>query len=935
MPRYLIGIDLGTTNSALAYIDATAKLRQDLPLVKPFPVPQHVSAGHVEALPLLPSFLYLPGLHDLPAGACALPWDPEAKILVGEGARRQGALVPGRLVASAKSWLCHRGVDREAPILPWGAPSEVSKISPVEASRRLLQHLAKAWNHQMAARHAEAQLEEQSIVLTVPASFDDVARNLTAEAARQAGFRHLTLLEEPQAAFYAWIAHEARSSHHLQGLQPGMKCLVIDVGGGTTDFSLIEARAEEGQLGFVRKAVGDHLLLGGDNMDLALARAIEAKLPQVGRLDAARFAALTAACRQAKETLLGPDPPSEVPLAVMGRGRSVIGGTLSTHLTAEEVQQSLCEGFFPQVGFEAEPQRKSGSGLQELGLPFVADPAITAHLAAFLRQHGVTADQPPAAVLFNGGVFQSARLRDRILSVMHGWFDQPGRAWQPIVLTSPSLDLAVALGAAYYGWLRHTGGKRISAGLARSYYLGVKSDQSDQGLAQLCVVPQQMEEGQEIHLEQPVLEVALGQPVQFPLWTTTLRDQDQPGELLHLPAGELLRLSPVQSVLRGGKRSGTKTAPVTLAAKLTEIGTLELALVAKNSPNRWKLEFNVRAAIDPEEAASAASAAGETWPEEKVAAAAQVLAFAFNQSEEEPLKRLTRQLEDVLETGRWNWPTGLCRRLFDLLMTYAEQRQRSPAHLSRWLHLVGFALRPGFGESKDRFRVEQLWKVLTGPARVAVGSGTVTTARGDTAGTADTWILWRRVAGGLSASLQQALWDRLKPVLLPGKAGAFRPGVNEITEMWRAAGSLERLDLKVKEMLGTAALKELRRPPHPPHLFWTLARLGGRRLLYGPLNTVLPADVVESWLATLLQLAPAKEHEKAAWCFALANLARRTDQRSIDVNDELRAAVLEKLAEQQAAERLIKIMRDGGELGTEAPQLFGEELPVGLRLAAD
>ncbi|HMP01613.1 MAG TPA: Hsp70 family protein [Gemmatales bacterium] len=937
MPRFLIGIDLGTTNSALAYVDTASPARSGIPQVKPFRVPQHVSQGEVEPLPLLPSFQYLPGAHDLPAGTCALPWDPQAGFLVGEFARRQGALVPGRLVASAKSWLCHAGVDRTAAILPWGAAPEVAKVSPVEASKRTLLHLRSAWNHVMAGRSPDARLEAQPIVLTVPASFDDVARQLTAEAARQAGFEQLILLEEPQAAFYAWIAHEARTSHHLEGLSPGMRCLVIDVGGGTSDFSLIETVADEGQLGFVRQAVGEHLLLGGDNMDLALARAVEGRLPQAGKLDAARFAALTQSCRQAKEALLGPNPPADVPITVMGRGRSVIGGALSTHLTATDVNEVLLEGFFPLVGFEAFPQRKSGLGLQELGLPFVSDPAVTVHLAAFLRQHGITPERPPEAILFNGGVFQSAQLRQRLVAVMRRWFDQPGQPWQPITLTSPSLDLAVALGAAYYGWLRHTGGKRISGGLARSYYLGVRSRNQEQGLAQLCVVSQGLEEGTEVRLAEPVLELALGQPVQFPLWTSTLRAADRPGSVLDLPPGELFRLNPVQSVLRGGKRSGTKTVPVTLAARLTEIGTLELSLVAQNSDQRWRLEFNTRALVDPEnETDSRPGLAEEVWPEGRVQVAAGRIADAFNQPEPDPLKQLTRRLEDALEAGRWRWPTGLCRRLFDLLLAQAEQRHRTPVHLARWLQLTGFTLRPGFGEAKDRFRVEQLWKVLASPTRVAVGPGTLTAPRTEAAGTADVWILWRRVAGGLSTAHQQSLWERLRPFLIPGKGGrsSFRPNPNDLAEMWRAAGSLERLDVGAKTILGQAALRELRRPPFAAHLFWALARLGARRLLYGPLNAVLPAETVEPWLRQLAPLAPDREHEKTAWQLALAHLARRVEHRSLDVTDETRTLVVGRLEATQASSHMIRLVLEGGELdGAEARQFFGEELPVGLRLA--
>ncbi len=479
--RYLIGIDLGTTNSALAYIDTKHAPRSGLVPIKPFAVPQLVNAGEVKDRPLLPSFLYLPGSHDLPPGAAALPWvnpSPPTPLsegargvvgIVGEFARNHGGKVPGRLVTSAKSWLCHSGVDRTAGLLPWSAPPDVPRVSPVEASARYLRHIVEAWNFVMAKDRADDRLEKQAVVLTVPASFDDVARTLTVEAATKAGLENVVLLEEPQAAFYCWLATHAATE--VSSLKPGARCLVVDVGGGTSDFSLIEAVEDKGELGFVRQAVGDHLLLGGDNMDLALAKFVETKLPGAGRLDAAQYGLLTQACRNAKEMLLSPTPPAAHTVTVVGRGRAVIGGTLHAPLTPADVRQVIFDGFFPVVPADAEPQRGARAGLHEMGLPYVSDPAITRHLAAFVRRQGSQAGI--AAILFNGGVFQPASLRARLLEVMHHWYDRPEAKWRPLVLTNPSLDLAVAWGAAHFAWLRHIGGKRIGGGIARSYYIGI------------------------------------------------------------------------------------------------------------------------------------------------------------------------------------------------------------------------------------------------------------------------------------------------------------------------------------------------------------------------------------------------------------------------------------------------------------------------------
>jgi molecular chaperone DnaK (HSP70) len=954
MGRYLIGIDLGTTNSALAYLDLQHPRRGERLDIKPFAIPQLVASAEIKDRPLLPSFLYLPGQHDLPAGATALPWDSKRGYAVGEFARNHGGKVPGRLVSSAKSWLCHGGVDRSAGLLPWTAPPDVPRISPIEASARYLRFMVEGWNFVMAKDRPDDRLEKQTVVLTVPASFDDVARNLTVEAARKAGLEDLILLEEPQAAFYCWqVTHSAAEA---AALKPGTRCLVVDVGGGTSDFSLIEAVEQQGELGFVRQAVGDHLLLGGDNMDLALAKFVEAKLPGAGRLDAVQYGLLTQACRMAKESLLSTNAPASHTVTVIGRGRAVIGGTLHAPLTPADVRQVILDGFFPVVPAESLPERGARAGLHEMGLPYVSDPAITRHLASFLKNQSAPGASAPTAILFNGGVFQPPALRQRVIEVLHHWYDRPAHPWKPLVLTNPSLDLAVAWGGAYFAWLRHTGGRRIGGGIARSYYVGVSIERGAATVREretpllhgrgsttvVCVVPQHMEEGQDIILDKPELELALGQPVMFPLYTSTVRGDDKAGDLLTVAPDQLLRMPPLHTILRGGKRSGTKSVPVTLAARSTAIGTLELFCVARDGNNRWRLEFNVRDLVQesPSRGDADDRADGgitDVWPEAQVQEAGRLIraVYAVQPSDSDLTpQELTKALEAALDAPRHSWPTGLCRRLWEFLAEVAEERRRSPSHLSRWYNLTGYCLRPGFGDPLDKFRIEQLWKMMAAPPRADAGKGARGAAPKVTETGADAWIMWRRVAGGLHSSLQQALYDRLRPVLLPSKGKAVaKPGANELAEMWRAAASFERLEVKHKEALGAALLKPLRRSPVPTYGFWALTRLGARALLYGPLNAVVHHQVVEKWLETIFPFEPGNQSERLAWAFCLSQLARRTGQRALDIDDKHRESVLHVLRGQSIPDHWRRMVEEVSELEQEEQgQMLGDSLPIGLRL---
>ncbi|VTS07904.1 hsp70 family protein [Tuwongella immobilis] len=948
MGRYLIGIDLGTTNSALSYVDLQSRPRAGAVVLQSFPIVQKRSGGETGPKDLLPSFLYLPGEHDLPPGSAALPWNANTREIVGEFARTQGARVPGRLVSSAKSWLSHTGVDRTAALLPWGAPPEVPRLSPLEVSTRYLKHLADAWNH-APGRSSDDRLEEQAIVLTVPASFDDVARSLTMQAAQQAGYKQVTLLEEPQAAFYSWLGMNA--VEETARMKPGMRCLVVDVGGGTSDFSLIRADEAQGELSFHREAVGDHLLLGGDNMDLALARFAETQLK--AKLDAAQFANLVQQCRQAKEQLLDPAGPSEVSLTIMGRGRSVIGGSLHTTLTRDQLQTVLFQGFFPNVPWSAEPQRATRGGLQEMSLPYVADPGISAHLAQFLRQH-LPADPitgkpvPPDAILFNGGVFQPTRLREQLIEVMRPWFADRETPWEPLVLANPSLDLAVAWGAAYFGWLKHTGGKRIGGGIPRSYYLAVGGEipnppdqESPERLLPtdrqtvLCIVPRGLEEGQIISLGLPVLELSIGRPVLFPLYTSTVRVDDRPGDVLAVAPSQLLELPPLFTQLRGGKRAGIKQVPVTLESRTTEIGTLELFCVAQDGGNRWKLEFNVRdivkeapaRAANAEDAPDPASTLVDVFPEALVEAATHAIHGCYHALPDAPNPAdLPKVLESALESSRNDWPSALCRRLVETLLEVGEHRRRSLAHANRWYHLLGFTLRPGYGDALDRFRVESLWKLLNVPAK----PGTPQTV---SEGGADYWIMWRRVNGGLNTALQQQLANRLRAALVPSKGKSLaRPAANEWAEMWRCLASLERLDARLKEQFAEPLLRLLQRPPVPNFVFWCLTRLGARRLLYGPLNTIVHPQIVENWLDQILSFQPSHDTERLAFQFCLAQMSRMTGQRALDIDDSHRQSVLALLRNLNASDDCIAMVESVVDTDSDQSQLFGDALPIGLRL---
>jgi molecular chaperone DnaK (HSP70) len=926
-PRYLVGVDLGTVNSALAAVDL-AREGDLAAAVEALPIPQLVAPGEVQPRRLLPSCAYLPG-PELAPEALRLPWG-ERPVVVGELAREQGARVPGRLVTSAKSWLANPRADRTAPILPWGAPDGVPRLSPVEASALYLAHLRDAWD----AGHPGAPLAEQEVVLAVPASFDEAARELTLAAARHAGLGRVTLLEEPQAAFHDWASRHredlaAALTARLRGDDPapigvsGTLVLVVDVGGGTTDLTLVRADVRDGRPTFTRLAVGDHLLLGGDNVDLALARSVEPKLGE--KLDAPRFGALVHACRLAKERLMADGGPERLPIAVVGRGSRLVASAVSAELGRDEVRALFLDGFFPRVAPGERPRRAPRTaGLAELGLPYESDPAVTRHVAAFLAAHASEAGAAagglarPDAILVNGGVFTPREVRDRLVDAVSGLF--PGAP--PVrLLASPALDLAVARGAAYAGLVRRGIGLRIGGGTPRAFYVGIAAPEGERAL---CVVPRHQEEGTRVEVPRP-FRLALGRPVRFPLFASTRARLERPGDVVPV-SDDLVPLPPVETVLRadvaGGGR-GASDVPVRLEAVLTEIGTLELWCAAADRDARWKLEFSLR---------DGAAAEGRTEvaqvPRRLEEARAQVELFYGKKApvEKKEVKGLPRALEKLLGP-REAWPTPVVRDLWGALHAGRARRRRSADHERVWIQLTGFCLRPGFGAPLDAWRASETWAAFAEGLQY----------QADPRAWQAWWVMWRRIAGGLDATAQERLFETVAPFVRPRDPRKPPPRVagakpEAIDEMIRLAGALERVEPSGKIEAGEWILQRLESEGGAAHLLWSLGRLGARVPFHASAHLAVPARNAEEWIGRLLAL-PVPPGELA---FPLAQLARRSGDRARDVDDELRERVVAALERARAPEDTIRTVRELAVATAEEEQrIFGESLPAGLTLVEE
>ena len=916
--RYIIGIDLGTSNCACAFIDTESA--DAVP--REFLVPQYTAPGVLVESPVLPSFAYIPPLaadgHIESALRCEFQ-SPGIRAVTGEFARAQSPLTPGRVITSAKSWLCHRGVDRTARILPWNSPdvTDEQKLSPVEASALYLEHIKAAWNFSLGRYHPAYRFEEQDITITVPASFDEDALELTLQAAKFAGYPEgVRLLEEPQAALYAYLGANAGQVLFEQ-TSGKVTLLVSDVGGGTSDFSLFEAEPDpQSGMKVTRVAVSDHILLGGDNIDLLLAYTAEGRLREQSgaALTPRQWSYLVHSCRGLKERILssGNSDHAEYEIAIPSEGSNLFAATLSVKLHADEIRSIVLDGFFPLVE-SIEAESSSAPALQEWGLPYAKEPAVTKHLKRFLDGKSVD------FLLCNGGTLLPQMLRERVTQALALW--QGGKKVSE--LQAGDYTLGVALGAARYGLALRNHRGVIAGGYARSLYVQV-DDPSDETAAKklLCIVPHGLPVNERVSVENSALELRLGQPVSFELFSTRLRPNDRVGTLTTL-SEQFHPLPPLQTVLKVlgtvPKTQSEQTAAVHLEASFDEVGLLRLACVSKDREQQWQLSFNVRGEAATKEALTP-ELPSDSLEQAKVRIE---LYFGKGQANDQQkpgikpssVKYLVQELEDILRTERSRWDVASLRSLWPALRAGITRRGRSVQHEASWLYLAGFLLRPGYGTDLDKHFVAELWRAfelgLAHPKENHVFN--------------QWWIMWRRVAGGLTAAQQELLFD---------KAFASYKQRGDEPELLRALCSLERVSHRHKSQIGESLLAKIcgRKKGGVEHCIWSLGRIGSRIPLYGSAHQVVPPETAAAWFTKLAAL-DWREKEFRPIVGACVQLCRRTGDRTRDLPEEVLEQALSKVQISGGNPQQVQMLREVVEVtAADTVQLFGEELPAGLKL---
>ena len=901
--RFLVGIDLGTTNCSVCYIDMAETERS----LHDFPVVQTVAVGETAAETLLPSVCYLPGENDLPENALSLPWNRAPKIAVGHFAREQGARIPERLVASAKSWLAHAGVDRTKPILPWGGELGDQMLSPVDASAQYLEHLKNAWNKRFAKTKDDdgtpCLLENQQVVLTVPASFDETARELTVQAARQAGLSKLTLIEEPLAAFYAWLA--ANQQDWKQKVAVGDVVLVVDIGGGTTDLTIVEI---EDDYTLRRKAVGEHLLLGGDNMDMTLAHIAETawktKLPQ------RQWSRLCQECRRAKEKLLSEDAPETMQVAVAGEGSSIFASLKTFDFKRDDIQTAILDGFLPLVDVDSQPPDRR-RGIQSMGLPYAADAAVTKHILAFLKFAGKTLRNPapialPNKILFNGGTLIPSILRQRIRDAVAKW----NGGTLPEELESADFSLAVSQGAAFYGLARRGEAVRVKGGIANAYFLEVAAQD---GKHLLCVMPRDTDEGVVRQLPD-TFHLQANTPVSFPLHASATRLDDKLGDIVE-PNDDITPLPPLQTILRFGRKTDKTDLKVTLSSQLNEIGTLDVWCETVDKSHRFPLSFVLRGTAQND---ANGPLREDIVDETRAEKALSFIEEAFSQDAQSLNASFMTKLEEILDAPRGEWGAPILRRMADLLLQHIEWRAATPAHEARWLNLAGFALRPGTGRIGDELRIRNAWK-LWKPGPLAAKNASVQ----------QNWfIFWRRLSGGLSAGQQEQLAGSLARELMPkdGKP-PVKKGDQTALEQWRCIASMERMSPSFKLKCLQAFLNAAAKLEDAS--FWPVARFMERIPLHGTEDAMIPASKLEPQAKLLLEyLLTAKQPRLAL--LALAAAITHTGVRTIDLSDGFRKKSLDILKQRNAPEDWLQALQSDKVANSFMTDLRGDSLPLGL-----
>ncbi len=923
--QYVIGIDLGTTNSAVSYVDVTAlkqemENRREMPdkdqVIKVFNIPQLTGHGEFTKIQTLPSFLYIPGDYDISKEVLKHPWKKREDLFAGSFARDHGSKIPSRLVSSAKSWLCNPMADRQAKILPWGAAQGVEKVSPVTATAEYLGHIRSAWNH--FVKDEDKFLENQFVVITVPASFNEEARDLTAEAVAQAGYgSSVTLLEEPLAAFYSWlIRHE---SDWQDQIGEDQLILVCDVGGGTTDFSLITLKETKGSPRFERVAVGDHLILGGDNIDLELAKLVEAKFKSGTSLSSDKWKTLCHRCREAKEKILEHGERA-VRITLKGEGRALIAGTLSADLTRGDVEGVLRTRFFADVASSDFSTINEGKEIADFGLPFEKEPSVTKHIVRFLEHHKEAIRQNlgkevpmPDFILFNGGTLKPALVQSRIKEAIRRWF-KTSEPSKPVVLENNRPELAVGVGASYYGLVKQGIGVRVGSGSPRSYYLGIATGNGEKKKA-VCVVERGLDEGSKINLSDMTLEVRANEPVSFDMYSSSYRSGDMAGNVLEID-NTLTAIAPIQTIIKFGKKGDKKQIPISLGAEYTEMGSLSMFCSSQVSEHQWKLQFQLRNAGPGNITAQET----EVYDDALIQKACQEVDTVFSDREgcADDLKQIVKSIEQTIEQRKNNWPLSFLRHLADTLIEVASARTLSAEHEARWLNLAGFCMRPGFGDAFDEERCRKLWKIyLKGMVFEKAPQNRL-----------EWWIFIRRISGGLKAGQQRQIFQDTSALLVKNKTAKLPP--QESVELWMMAGNLERLLVKDKVILAKSLMPQLKAGKKMDRLFWTLSRLGARQLLYGSVDRVVPPAEVSRWCRQVMKKEWKGEDPIA---MLLSVLARKTGDRNLDVQENILAEILSWMADAGADKKLItRVKEKTGMEMMEKNQQFGERLPAGLIL---
>ena len=930
-PRFAIGIDLGTTNCVLAYVDLRAQNARPEVL----PIPQLHSLGTVAKSPLLPSCFYFPTASEQALGPLnPLAAEAEADFVVGAFARDQMNALPGRVIHSAKSWLAHAGIDRESKILPFGSEEIAAqdRLSPVEASAAYLAYLSEAWDQAFARQDADNAFASQRVVVTVPASFDEGAQALTRMAAELAGYpAQMRLLEEPQAAFYAWIESAAKRHTGSAGAaflellpalaEQSLTVLVCDVGGGTSDFSLFRiapVRSAKELPEIERIAASDHLLLGGDNIDLALAHLLERQLVRGDeeKLSRRQWNHLVPQARLLKERILeGEGADDEIfHVSIPGEGTSLFQSALSTTVTRGVVRQMVMEGFFPLTGAGEMPRARQ-SGLREIGLPYAADSAVSRHLAAFLGGRAVD------AVIFAGGTLRPRFLQERLLALIASWQNTT-----PVLLPLQDMNLAIAQGAAHFGALLSAAKGRIRGGYARSVYLELHHETGKMPDL-VCVLPQGFEEGGRVTLATPSFTLLVNRPVRFTAYTSNRRPDDKPGAIVPLGEGSFHPLPTMHTALAldddsfNPRKAAEQSITVQIEVELTELGVLRLALVNEERHKRWRLDFNLRKPLAVDEPAAEGRTENLGVKPEAVAAAAERIGLFYGKkqslNEKDNVKQLVKDLERILGQERSRWSIALLRALWPALYPGITRRARSLAHENTWLYLAGFLLRPGYGSELDPWRMMQLWECTS----LGIAHKKEKSAQ------SNWWMMWRRTAGGLPADQQEELFRTALPQLRNSPA--------EFVEGTRLLGTLERIppDLKLElaDLLFGLILKG--KAANQPHISWALGRLLSRVPLYTSADTVIPAAAVEAWFAKVEAL-DWKKLGLQPLVAVFSGACRLTNMRALDVHDAVRARVVDKLKKNGAKEEQLKVVQEYCEVSAaDRNHLFGEELPAGLRLA--